>query len=221
MATVDYVYQYSLKLIRKNQAGGLSSSDFDYMWNGEQTSYQSDLLGRYQKYQRQGTPTGLAQISTIMTKLLPFIKNTSVPIIAGVATKPADFQYELAVRVGNEPVIHITHNQKTNVNDSVIDTPSAANGSYFTVEYGDDYNLLPAVTGTLDIDYIAQVTDVHWGYTFDGNNRQVYSAGLSTDPLWDNSSCREITERMLKKIGVAFSSQDFENFGQSIINTGQ
>jgi len=63
-------------------------------------------------------------------------------------------------------------------------------------------------------------TDIVWGYTFDVDGRQVYNSATSTDPQWMDADCMEITKRTLKTLGVAFSSQDFQNFGNSVINTG-
>ncbi len=150
---------------------------------------------------------------------------------------------------------------------------------------------------TADLDYIGLPKDIVWAYTFDTDNRQVYSpssitkvdviyggvgyttptiafsaptaggvqatgtltvvggvitavvmtnigqgyAGLtptatitgasttpanlgspivSVQPQWLQPDVIEITKRTLKSLGVHFTQQDFEQFGNSVINTG-
>ena len=84
---VDYCYQFALKLIRKNQAGGLSRVEFQYHFNDAQATYQDDLLGRFQARSngKSGANTGLIENETIMTKLTPFTKSTVIPIVGGIA----------------------------------------------------------------------------------------------------------------------------------------
>lgn len=222
--TVDYIYQYCLRLIKKNQSGNLKSTDFAYFWNGESSSYFSDLLGRFQKNNngKEGINTGLIENETIIQKLSPFIKNNAaITVTSGIAAKPADFSYRLSIRVGNTEAIKINHDQIANVTGDVLgDAPSTVNGKYYYAEYGVGYSVLPSSTSSIGLDYISSPVDVFWNFTLDGNNRQVYNPTGSVQPLWDNESCREITERMLKKLGVSFKDGDMANFGNSVIMTG-
>jgi hypothetical protein len=221
--SVDYLYQFALKLIRKNQAGGLSSLEFAYHWNGEQSAYHTDLLGRFQRSSngKAGLNTGLIENQTIMTKLTPFITPVTLTIAAGISNKPADFCYELALRIGDEIVVHINHSQISSVKTSVIDPPSIAEAMYYCVEYKNYYSFIPTTVTSASLDYIASPVNVVWGYTFDVNGRQVYDVNQSTQPQWLNADAMEITKRMLSTLGVSFSSQDFENFGKSVIAQGQ
>jgi len=225
--SVDYNYQYVLKLIKKNQAGGLASKDFEFQWNAEQGAYQDDLLGRFQSRSngKSGTNTGLIEDETILQKLSAFIKPVNITITSGNADKPVDFVYRLALRINGVDVYKINHNQIANVNASVIDPPSTTTNTYYFAEYEDYYYFLPRTLPTEDIttaqlDYIITPPNVVWGYTFDANSRQVYNPGTSIQPLWDSNSCREICKRVLKSLGVSFKDADFQNFGQSVIQTG-
>jgi len=76
--TVDYIYQYCLRLIKKNQSGNLKSTDFAYFWNGESSSYFSDLLGRFQKNNngKEGINTGLIESNSINGKKRGFMQAT-------------------------------------------------------------------------------------------------------------------------------------------------
>lgn len=220
--TVDQIYQLCLKLIRKNQAGSLSASDFNSLWSAEQCAYMEDMLGHFQRGAngKTGANTGLVLNQQTITKLSPFIKPATIVVAAGQGPKPADFQYELLLRVNGHGVTHLNHDQIPSVNDSVIDMPSSANDAYYCVEYLGYYYFLPSSVTSASLDYISTPIDVVWGYTFDGSGRQVYSSGTSVQPLWGSPDCREITKRMLKSIGVALSSKDFENFGESVIEKG-
>lgn len=226
--SVDYLYNFALKLIKKNQSGGLASTEFTYHWNDAQGSYQDDLLGRFQMRSngKSGLNTGLIENETILQKLSPFTKPTNLTITAGNADKPIDFVYRLAMRVNGVDAYKIHHNQIANVNASVIDAPSTTTDTYYFVEYEDYFYFLPrtlptvAIT-TAQLDYIKTPDNVIWGFTFDANSRQVYNPGTSVQPLWDTNSCREITKRMLTNIGVSFKDADFQNFGQKVQLTGE
>lgn len=220
---VNYLYQFSLRLIRKNQSGGLTATEFGYFWNDAQGSYQDDLVGRFQRNNnsKEGNNTGLIENATILTKLNPFKKPLNITIDSGKATKPDDFVFTMAVRCNNYKVIPVNADKVWSLYDDVIDPPSADDNSYYYSEYQDYYNLFPNTVTSIDIDYISTPTDVVWGFVLDTNNRQVYSSAASIQPQWDANSCREITKRMLKTIGVSFQDKDFEQFGQSVIQSGE
>lgn len=226
--SVDYLYNFCKRLIRKNQAGGLSSTDFQLFFNDAQGSYQDDLLGRWQARNsgKTGVNTGLIEDETIIQKLSPFIKPLPLTISTGITQKPDDFIYRLALRINGKDVFKINHNQIATVNESVIDPPTV-NKPYF-VEYGKSianpngyYLFLPNTVTSADLDYISTPINVVWGFTYDENDRQVYNAGTSVQSQWDNNSNREITKRMLTDFGVTFKDADFANFGKSVQLTGE
>jgi hypothetical protein len=222
--TVDYLYTFARKLIKKNQAGGLSSTDFEVNWNDAQASYQDDLLGRFQARSngKSGQNTGLIENETILTKLLPFtVPLTALAVASGLATKPSGLIFTLALRIGGKMVEKINQNQIYSVVNSVIDPPSVADEKYYYAEYLSYYKLFPDTVTAVDVDYIKSVTNVVWGYTLDSDGRQVYALGSSVQPQWDDNSCREITKRMLVNLGVGLKDKDFEAFGKSVQLTGE
>jgi len=221
--SVDYLYSFAQSLIRKNQSAGLVSTDFQYFWNDAQGSYQDDLLGRFQarSVTKEGPNTGLIEDETIIAKLTPFMQPVTITVSGGQATKPSDFVYTLAMRVGNFKVFQIDKDKIQSVLNSVIDPPSIPNNTYYFTEYSNYYLVYPNTVTSINVDYIQTPPDVIWAFGYDENNNQVYTPTGSVQPLWSNNSCREITKRMLKTIGVSFSSQDFEQFGQSVQMTGE
>lgn len=220
--TVDYLYQFTLNLIRKNQAGSLASIEWARHWNDAQATYQDDLLGRFQNRSngKTGANTGLIENETILQKLAPFTKPFTLTITGGSANKPADFIYELALRINGKQVVHVSHNQIATVNDNVIDPPSVADNSFYVTEYLGTYSFFPTTVTSADLDYICTPTDVVWGFTIVAA-RQTYNSGTSIQPLWDNNSCREITKRMLTNLGVSFHDNEFTQFGKSVQLTGE
>lgn len=219
---VNQIYGCLRFIIRKNQAGNISATDFFYAWNMEQYAYHDDLVGKWQNRNntKEGMNTGLIQNEVIMTKLAPFTIPITLPITTGNANKPADFIYTLALRINGEKVFKITHDQKWAVNQDVIDPPSIADNSYYYLEYLNYYSFLPNTVTTCDLDYIASCTDVVWGFILDGSNRQVYNVGTSEQPKWNQNTIIEITKRTLKTLGVSYKDGDFEQYGQSIITAG-
>lgn len=220
--SVDYIYNFCLDLINKNQAGGLNNEKFENLWNGEQNAYQNDLLGPFQARNntKTGANTGLIENETILQKLSAFItKKVYSGVTSGQATKPDDFIWRLSFMSNGYDIYKINYNQRDSVNHSVIDPPSITNNRYYFLEYEDYYELLPSNVTSATLDYIKAVPAIKWGFTYDVDGRQVYNSGSSIQPLWDNISCMEITKRMLKSTGVSFKDKDFENFGNSVIQT--
>ena len=219
--SVDYLYQYTLNLMKKNQAGSLSSVAWARHWNDEQAAYQSDLLGRFQNRSngKSGASTGLIENETIMQKLSPFIKNATINIAGGTGGKPSGFVYELALRIGGKEVRHIQHDQIANVNDNLIDPPSISDNTYYVVPYQNYYTFLPSTVTQASLDYIELPTDVLWAYTIVGG-RQVYDSANSVQSKWDDNSNRELCRRVLGTLGVSFKDADFANFGNKAVNTG-
>ena len=220
--TVNDLYVFTQKLIRKNQAGSLSATEFNTFWNDAQRAYMGDLLGRFQMRAngKLGMNTGLIMNETILTKLAPFTKSGTLNISGGSVAKPTGLLYRLALRIDDFDVVFINHGQISEVKKSVIDAPSVANNKYYAYEIETTYKFLPTTVTTAEINYIGDVTDIVWGYTLDGNGRQVYSAGASTQSKWDDISNMEITKRMLQDIGISLKDRDFQNFGNQEIQTG-
>ena len=224
---VDKIYSLLKFLLRQNQSGSITVSNFFNAWNTEQNAYHSDLLGKWEKMNnnKTGANTGLIMNETIMTQLAPFTIPGSIAISSGSATKPDDFIYGLARRLelnGNEFLVtKINHGQKWYVNNDVIDPPSVTDSCYYVLEYEDYYEVLPTTaTGNLQLDYIAQPEDVKWGFTYDSQNRPVYNVGLSIQPKWNVPTTIEITKRTLTSFGVSYKDKDFTNFGKSNTVTG-
>lgn len=218
---VNQIYEFLRWLLRKNQAGAISSSNFFYAWNSESSSYFKDLLGRFQARAngKLGLNTGLIENETIETQLSPFTKTATLAIAGGVASLPADFIYKTGLRINDEPVFHINKNQIADVKKSKIDPPSVTKDTYYYTPYNDGYHFLPTTVTSAELDYICHPTDVVWGYTI-VSNRQQYDSTSSVQPQWLQTEIVEITKRALKSFGVSFHDRDFSEFGNSVINTG-
>jgi hypothetical protein len=220
---VDQIYSAVLKLIKKNQAGGLSASDFFYYWNIEQAQYHNDLIGRWEKGNntKSGMNTGLVQNQTVLEDVAPFTIPVTISVAAGKAAKPVDFELRYSLRCNGKKVTVIRPDQLSYVNDSVIDAPSTGTNTYYAVEYEDYYLMLPNGVSSVNLDYVASPTDVVWAFTFDVNDRQVYDPVNSVQPKWAQDTIVTITKRSLNTLGIPFKDQDFINAGKSAQATGE
>jgi hypothetical protein len=210
-------------LTNKNLAGGISATDLFNAWNGEQAMLHQDVVGRWQKQNntKTGVMSGLIEDEVTISMLSPFIVPlTGVAIAGGVAAKPVDYIYGVALRMNGAKVFSVSHDMVASVNDDVIDPPSIPDNKYYYTEYLNYFCFLPAAVTAYDLDYVAETTDIVWGYTLDANNRQVYSDGNSIQPKWNKNTVIEITRRTLKSFGLHFDDREFENFGESNIQTG-
>ncbi len=220
--SVDNFYRYTLFLTNKNQAGGISSTDLFSAWNGEQAMYHQDLVGRWQKQNntKTGVTSGLVEDEITISALSPFIIPITIPIAGGLGFKPTDYIYGVALRINGAKVFSVSHNSIYAVNDDVIDPPSIPDNRYYYSEYLSYFSFQPNTVTTFDLDYVAETTDIVWGFTLDANNRQVYNPATSVQSKWNKNTTIEITRRTLKSFGLHFDSREFENFGESNIRTG-
>lgn len=221
--TTNNIMNYLKYQLRKNQAGGISATDLFYAWNSEQSAYQTDLLGRWQKENnsKEGPNTGLIENETIMTKIAVLTQTTTIPITAGQAIKPTDFIYTIALRINGAKVFQVNPDAIWAVTQDVIDPPSIANNAYYYTEYQKYYSFLPGTVTSVQLDYIQVAPDIVWDFTFDGAGRQVYNPGGATvQPIWDQATIVEITRRCLSTFGISLKDADFAGVGSKIIETG-
>lgn len=220
--SVNDIYNYTKFLCNKNQAGGISSTDLFSAWNGEQAMLHQDVVGRWQKQSntKTGIMSGLIEDEVTISMLAPFIVPATIGIAGAMGFKPLDYIYGVALRINGAKVFSVTHDTIYAVNDDVIDPTSILDNRYYYTEYLSYFLFLPSAVTTFDLDYVAETTDIVWGFTLDANNRQVYNPATSIQSKWNKNTTIEITRRTLKSFGLHFDSREFENFGQSNIQTG-
>jgi len=220
--SVDNIYQYTRFLTNKNQAGGISATDLFNAWNAEQSQQHQDLVGRWQKQNntKTGVMSGMVEDEVTISMMAPFIVQTTLPIAGGRGIKPVDYIYGIALRINNAKVFSIPHDTIWSVEDDVIDPASIAEDSYYYSEAGNYFAFLPNTVTSFDLDYVAETTDIVWGFTLDGSNRQVYNPATSVQPKWNKNTVISITKRTLTGFGLHFDSREFEAFGESNIQTG-
>jgi hypothetical protein len=222
---VDQIFSFVQFLTRKNQSNSISANEFFLAWNGQGSAYLQDMLGRFQKASntKEGITTGAIENQTIMTKLAPFTKNVTIPVVAGQATKPGDFTYTWAIMetTSQQRVWPVNKDQIYSVLEDVIDPPSIEQNNYYCTEYLGYFQLYPSATGSIDLDYCSSPIDIVWGSTPDANNRPVYDAATSVQPLWSQASIIEITSRTLDYFGVSYKDQDFSQFGNKVLAKGE
>lgn len=227
--SIDYCYKFYLKLIRKNQSGSINGTEFAFYFNDQSDAYMADLVGRFQNRNngKTGNNTGLIENETILTKLNPFTKSTTLTITNGEALKPDGFMYRLSIVINGALVELINQDQVAAVSNSVIDPPSTTTNTYYCTEYNKDsdekdyYSFLPSTVTTATLKYLKTPRRVIWGFTYSDDGEQIYNPGTSVQPQWDDISCMEIVKRMLRNTGVSLKDNDFANFGMTTITTGE
>lgn len=220
--SVDNIYSYTKFLTNKNQSGGISATDLFNAWNGEQAMFHQDRVGRWQKQNvtKTGIMSGMVEDELTISQLAPFIIPGTIAIAGGMGFKPADYIYGMALRINGAKVFSVTHDTIYAVNDDVIDPPSILDDRYYYTEYLTYFLFLPSAVTTFDLDYVAETNDIVWGFTLDADGRPVYNPATSIQPKWNKNTVIEITRRTMKSFGLHFDSREFENFGQSNIQTG-
>ncbi len=221
--TVDQCYSILRFIVRKNQLGSLSPSDFQYAFNTAQRNYYDLLVGRIEQY-RYDKPTpriGLSMTDNVVSRLMPFQKSTSSSLIGGLFSKPNDFNKLLAMyTAGNYRVYRVEENTFAERIQDSIDPINEANAFY--VEEAADFRVYPSsYVGIITLKYLFSPTDVVWNYTTDGSGRPVYSLSGSTQPLWKDNDIDEILARAAKIVGVSLKEPILTQFGEQVIAKGE
>jgi len=234
--TVDQCYSILRFIVRKNQLGSLSPSDFQYAFNTAQRNYYDLLVGRIEQYQ-YGRPIpriGLSMTDNVVSRLMPFESSITLTTAVGdglvvtgsgssatlVATKPTGINKLLAMYTANKyRVYRIEENRFAERIQDSIDPIDEANA--FFVEQSADWRIYPATLTSLTLKYLTVPADVVWAYTTDGSGRPVYTSTGSVNPLWYNNDIDEIVARAAKIIGVSFKEGALTQFGEQVIAKGE
>lgn len=223
--TVDEVYQLVNFIIRKNQNGTITPSNFNNIINVAQTSYMNYLLGEFQKYLpgRPMAPATFGQNEDIRQRLTPFISTPVTLTIngsTGVAPYPSDYIAQDAMYYGayNRRVKYIQQDRLDSHLNSRIN-PIATHPIYLQIDNG--LQFYPINLGTAKFSYIKQPTTIHWGSTTDIYGRKVYDPGTSTDPAWFDLDILDIVVRALAMVGVNLQSGAVQQYAALIKQGGQ
>jgi hypothetical protein len=220
--TVDQVYSILRFIVRKNQLGSLSPTDFQYAFNTAQRNYYDFLVGRVEQY-RYGSSVprvGLSMTDNVVSRLMPFNSSATITITSGLVTKPTGFNKLLAMYTPNSyRVYRIEEDMFAERMQDSIDPIDEANA--FFVEQNTNWRVYPTTLTSVLVKYLTVPTDVIWNYTLDGSGRPVYNPTGSVDPLWYNNDIDELVGRAAKIIGVSFKEPTLSQFGQGVINTGE
>lgn len=219
---VNEVYTLMRVIARKNQLESLSPVEFQACFNTAQRNYYDFLVGRVEQY-RYDKPTprvGLNMTDNVVSRLAPFQKPATIGLLAGVGTKPADFNKLLAMYTPtNQRVFRIEEDRFAERLGDSIDPVNESNAFY--VEQSTSWRVYPTTLVNVNIKYLSVPVNVVWGYTLDVNGRPVYNAGTSVQPLWKDNDIDEIIARALKILGVSIKESTLINYGQQVIAQGE
>ena len=222
--SIDDWYVLMKYIINKNQNGNLPPSRFNMVINQGSRSYQSFLLGSLQQY-TPGRPVARVELGnnrTVRQRLAPTIYGylLSVNSTTGQSPYPNDFlQVDTMYSIyGVKRIRYIENNQLDAAYNSVID-PLVSNPIYLIED--DNFQFYPVSTYQAKLHYVRDVPEMRWGYTLDGNNREVYSAINSVQPIWDDIAMTEVMARALMLVGVNLQSQQVLAYSNEMKTNGQ
>lgn len=219
------MYRLIRFIIRKNQNGNLTPSDFNNIINVAQVSYLDYLLGEFQKY-LPGRPMAaveFGQNQDIRQRLTPFIKTPVTLTInptTGISPYPDDFQAADAMYYGqyNRRVKYIQQDRVDSHLNSYID-PIGTNPVYLMIDQG--FQFYPTNLGTTRFSYIGTPATMIWNYTEDIYGRPIYNPVGSVQPQWYELDQLEIVVRALAQVGINLQLNAVEQYSQIIKQQGQ
>lgn len=222
--TVDEAYRLINFIIRKNQNGTITPSNFNLIINRAQYGYMDFLLGDFQKY-LPGRPMAaveFGQNQDIRQRLTPFIKTPATLTIngaTGIAPYPADYQAADAMYYGiyDRRVKFIQQDRKDSHVNSYID-PISSNPVYLIIDTG--LQFYPTNLGTAKFSYIGTPPQIFWNSTTDSYGRAVFNSVGSTNPAWYEVDAMQIVVRALAMVGVNLQLGAVQQYAAMVKNQG-
>lgn len=223
--TTDEVYKIILYAAAKNkQQGYISPADFNgVLMPVAQKSYLDYLRGEYQKYQ-PGRPipvVAFSQNEMVRQSFAPLIYGAVLNpnSTTGIASFPYDFEFVDAMWgvYGFYNIRFVQQDRLDSYIHSEID-PVASNPIYLIRHEGFQY--YPENIGQTRLSYVRKPPSIIWAYTLDSNNRPVYDAANSTQPVWGESDMMNIIVRALQLVGVNLQLGVVIQYSQEIKNLG-
>lgn len=217
-------YELAKYIINKNQQGFLAPAKFNLVINQGARSYQSFLLGSFQQY-TPGRPVAKVELGnnrTVRQRLAPVIYGyvLSISSATGKSPYPGDFlQVDSMYSIyGINRIRYAEQNQLDAYYNSAID-PISTNPIYLIED--ENFQFYPTSTYQAKLTYVRDAPEMRWAYTLDGNNRPVYDAANSIQPVWDTVAMFDILARALKLVGINLQAQQVVAFSNEIKKEGQ
>lgn len=225
---VNVCYKIILFACAKNKQNGyVSPEDFNtVLMPLAQSSYTDYLKGEYQRYQikRPISVVEFGQNQMIRESISPLIYGTILNIDgSGVASQPGD--YELADAMwsvyGNYNIRFVQQDRQDAYIHSSID-PIATNPVYLINHEGFlFFPSRPYGENQAKLSYVRQPPSIVWGYDLDSNNRPVYNASKSQQPVWSDTDMMNIIVRALAIVGCNLQLGVVMQYANEIKNGGQ
>ena len=222
--TVDDMYSIINFAINKNQNGTLIAEDFNRVIPLAESGFINYLLGTLQTYQN-GRPVArveLGQNSIVRQRLSPIIKRAVLTVDAGgLCPYPANYIQADAMWTDGTAYKRIKWSDQdrwySTVNSSIDKV--ATKPIYMLTDTG--FEFAPKSIGVASLSYVQQPTAIKWAFTLDVNNRRVYDASNSVQPVWNNVTIMDILVRALALIGINLQLREVESYSQLIKTQGQ
>lgn len=219
--TVDDAYKLVLYIVKKNQGDGYVSQDeFNRTINVASNSFYDYLLQELQ--QRSYPRQGLGNSQVVRRRLAPVIYGRVLSIDStGFTPYPADYVQVDAMWSIYGYNDRIRFSQQDNLYSYVGSTidPVETNPVYIIEEQG--FRFFPNSLWQARMSYFRRPTDIYWASIYGPNQRPIYDAGNSIDPVWDDIDMLEVIARALRIVGVNLQTQDVSMYANEIKQAGQ
>lgn len=216
--SINETYILMQKILRKNQQGYLSPSDFNNFINQASNGLFNEYRGAKPTEYVKGLPTsqkGYDRTKFLMETLTPFVTlDASLVITNGSAPKPSDLCETLALNSTGaiQGIKIIGLDRWASYANSLIDTP--------TIEYPickeseSSYVFLPA-SGIVSpkVSYLKSPTAAVWNYTID-SGRPTYNPTGSVNLEWDETQILNIIMRAISLMGISIKDQQVVNYAE-------
>ena len=222
MEDVNDWYTLILFILNKNQQGYLAPSKFNLIINEAQNMYQSFLLGSFQAYTpgRAVARVELGQNAVIRQRLAPTIKKALLTIeVGGTCVYPDGYiQSDSMLTDNNKRIKLVQQDSLYSYLSSTID-PVETNPIYLIEDA--NFQFYPLTLGEAKLTYVQKAPAITWAFTLDVNNRPIYDAGTSVQPVWDSIAKMDIIARALSMVGVNLQAGAVAQFANQIKAQGQ
>lgn len=226
MINVNDVYEAVKSLLRKNQQGYLTPSEFIRYANISNKSRFNEIYGRPQTIiNGKQTRESYAESQQIDEKLSIYLVSAVSQSVdsGGKIDKPVGLLRMASIKHNNGGVLvkvrRRNQDQEADMASSVVMPPTAEYPFY--VDYGTYYQIYPKNIGDVDWSYLASPVDVVWAYTLDDRDRPIYDPDNSVDFQLEDSEIGNIIAKILVYAGKSVGDVSAIQLGSQQQITGE
>lgn len=216
--TSDEAFRFIKFICRTSQSGVITPAQYGLAVSSAQNSFYDFLIGEIERYP-MGKPVPPVAVG-MSKKIARFLSPLKVPkeeiaVASGIAPYPATMDFAISMEDASGGNISIVDDTKKSARiKSKLDPPSTSQP--FCVLSKTGFEVYPTTLDKVYLNYYFRPPNSVWGYDIDGNGREVYNAGTSVHPVFDDVAMQKVLARAIRLLGFSFTEEEWIQYGMAV-----